>query len=177
MLAKGRDEEAVDVLYKIAAFNKQPPPQLTIDDFRLLDKEYSESRSIHSDEPLHEGAKELNTKQLTKSRLRQLVGQFKHLKGLFSSKRAIWISVSLWIAYVRAFSWLDWSMSIRFATLTAYPVQMALFWSFSVAGGYIPLILRQKGIDTSQTLNQTYIGYIEVYTPGVSCSCQRNIAS
>lgn len=44
---------------------------------------------------------------------------------------------------------------------------MALFWSFSVAGGYIPLILRQKGIDTEQTLNQTYIGYLEVYTPGV----------
>lgn len=53
---------------------------------------------------------------------------------------------------------------------------MALFWSFSVAGGYIPLILRQKGIDTSQTLNQTYIGYLEVYTPGVSYCYQRNIA-
>lgn len=51
---------------------------------------------------------------------------------------------------------------------------MALFWSFSVAGGYIPLILRQKGIDTSQTLNQTYIGYLEVYTPGVSRARQRN---
>ncbi|GAA5881567.1 hypothetical protein JCM3774_005351 [Rhodotorula dairenensis] len=146
LLAKGRDEEAIDVLYKIAAFNKQPIPQLTIDDYRLLDKEYSESRSVHSDDPLNEGTKRLNTKQLTKLRLRQLVGQFKHLKGLFSSKRAIWISVTLWIAY------------------------MALFWSFSVAGGYIPLILRQKGIDTSQTLNQTYVGYLEVYTPGISAT-------
>lgn len=45
---------------------------------------------------------------------------------------------------------------------------MALFWSFSTAGGYIPLILRQKGIDTEQTLNETYVGYIEIYTPGVS---------
>lgn len=47
---------------------------------------------------------------------------------------------------------------------------MALFWSFSTAGGYIPLILRQKGIDTSQSLNETYVGYLEIYTPGVSCS-------
>ncbi|GAA5988451.1 hypothetical protein JCM10908_003571 [Rhodotorula pacifica] len=146
LLAKGRDEEAIGVLYKIAAFNKQPSPQLTIDDFRLLDKEYSETGSIASDEPLQAGTKPLTTMQLAKLRLRQLAGQFKHLKGLFATKRAIWISITLWIAY------------------------MALFWSFSVAGGYIPLILRQKGIDTEQTLNQTYIGYLEVYTPGISAT-------
>lgn len=100
LLAKGHDEEAIDVLYKIATFNKQPAPTLTIDDFRLLDKEYAEDRSIHSDDPLNEGAQRLNAKELTKTRMQQLVGQVKHLKGLFATKRAIWTSISLWIAYV-----------------------------------------------------------------------------
>lgn len=73
---------------------------MTINDFRLLDKEYSETHSVHSDDPLHEGQKPLNTKELTKTRLQQLAGQFKHLKGLFANKRSIWTTVTLWIAYV-----------------------------------------------------------------------------
>jgi hypothetical protein len=39
---------------------------------------------------------------------------------------------------------------------------MSLFWSFSIAGGYLPLILRQKGIDTSAGLNETYRNYVVV---------------
>lgn len=104
LLAKGRDEQAIDVLYKIAAFNKQPTPTLTIDDFRLLDKEFAERESITSDEPLQTGPRKLSTGELTKLRLRQAGGQFKHLKGFFATKRMIWLSVTLWIAYVRGFT-------------------------------------------------------------------------
>jgi len=101
LLAKGRDEEAIDVLYKIAKFNKQPQPQLTIDDFRLLDKEVAERESITSDEPILEGTRPLTTGQLMRKRLAQFVGQFKHLKGLLATKRMIWLSLTLWVAYVR----------------------------------------------------------------------------
>ncbi|GJN94743.1 hypothetical protein Rhopal_007835-T1 [Rhodotorula paludigena] len=146
LLAKGRDEQAIDVLYKIAAFNKQPTPTLTIDDFRLLDKEFAERESITSDEPLQAGPHKLSTGELTKRRLRQLGGQFKHLKGFFATKRMIWLSVTLWIAY------------------------MSLFFSFSIAGGYLPLILRQKGIDTNTDLDTTYRNYVIVYLPGVTAT-------
>jgi hypothetical protein len=101
LLAKGKDEEAINVLYKIAAFNRQPQPQLTIDDFRLLDKEYSERESITSDEPLATGPRQFTTGEMAKIRLKQAVGQFAHLKGFFATKRMIWVSVTLWIAYVR----------------------------------------------------------------------------
>lgn len=47
---------------------------------------------------------------------------------------------------------------------------MSLFWSFSIAGGYLPLILRQKGIDTSTSLDTTYRNYVIVYLPGVTAT-------
>ncbi|GAA5828576.1 hypothetical protein JCM11251_000860 [Rhodosporidiobolus azoricus] len=146
LLAKGKDAAALDVLYKIAKFNKAPPPNLTIDDFRLLDQYYAEEQSHTSDDPLQAAPRELGAKELTKNRLQQLVSQFGHLKALFATKRAIWFTVSLWIAY------------------------MSLFWSFSIAGGYLPLILRQKGIDTSTSLNETYRNYVIVYLPGVTAT-------
>lgn len=43
---------------------------------------------------------------------------------------------------------------------------MALFWSFSIAGGFLPLILRAKGISTKVPLRRTYLNYIYVYLPG-----------
>lgn len=43
---------------------------------------------------------------------------------------------------------------------------MSLFWSFSIAGGFLPLILRAKGISTSADLDTTYRNYVWVYLPG-----------
>jgi hypothetical protein len=38
LLSKGREQEAIDVLHKIANFNGCPPPTLTVDDFREVDR-------------------------------------------------------------------------------------------------------------------------------------------
>ncbi|GAA6059099.1 hypothetical protein JCM10212_002070 [Sporobolomyces blumeae] len=147
LLAKGHDEKAMDVLYHIAKFNKAPTPNLTIDDFRLLDNHAASEQSVTSDEPLVAGGGQpVDTKTHAKTVLTRFVGQFKHLKGLLSTKRMIWLSVTLWIAY------------------------MSLFFSFSIAGGYLPLILRQKGIDTSTSLSETYRNYVIVYLPGVTAT-------
>ncbi|GAA6019707.1 hypothetical protein JCM10207_009237 [Rhodosporidiobolus poonsookiae] len=146
LLTKGKDEAAIDVLYKIAKFNKAPAPTLTIDDFRLLDAREAEERSRTSDEPLTGAQVEVDTKGLAKSRIKQAIKQLEHLKVLFNSKRNIWLTVTLWIAY------------------------MSLFFSFSIAGGYLPLILRQKGIDTSMSLNETYRSYVIIYLPGVTAT-------
>jgi len=37
---------------------------------------------------------------------------------------------------------------------------MAYFWSFSVAGYFLPILLAQQGVDNGQTLEQTYRNYI-----------------
>jgi hypothetical protein len=38
-------------------------------------------------------------------------------------------------------------------------LQITLFFSFSIAGGFLPLILRAKGIDTSLPIDTTYRNY------------------
>ncbi|GAA5851805.1 hypothetical protein JCM8547_000060 [Rhodosporidiobolus lusitaniae] len=146
LLAKGNDAKALEVLYRIAKFNKAPQPNLTIDDFKLMDQHYASEASQTSDEPLQGGQHVMTKGELTKSRVKQFVGAFKHLKILFSNKRRIWLTTSLWIAY------------------------MSLFFAFSIAGGYLPLILRQKGIDLSKTLNETYRNYVIIYLPGVTAT-------
>ncbi|GAA5851807.1 hypothetical protein JCM8547_000061 [Rhodosporidiobolus lusitaniae] len=146
LIAKGHDSEALEVLYRIAKFNKAAQPNLTIDDFKLLDARAAEEVTQTSDDPITGGPSQLDTRQLARSRIKQAIGQLAHLKVLFSSKRRIWLTVSLWIAY------------------------MSLFFSFSIAGGYLPLILRQKGIDTSMSLNETYRSYVIIYLPGITAT-------
>jgi hypothetical protein len=102
LLAKGHDEEAIQVLYKIAKFNKAPTPNLTIEDFRLLEEQAASQTSMGSDEPLTAtGHRPLTNKEQAKTVITRFIGQFKHLKGFFSTKRMIWLSLTLWIAYVR----------------------------------------------------------------------------
>jgi len=56
-----------------------------------------------SDEPLTAtGHRPLTTKEQAKTVVTRFVGQFKHLKGFFATKRMIWLSLTLWIAYVRS---------------------------------------------------------------------------
>ena len=42
---------------------------------------------------------------------------------------------------------------------------MADFWSFSIAGYFLPLILRAKGVDTFQSTADTYRSYIWICEP------------
>lgn len=48
--------------------------------------------------------------------------------------------------------------------------QITLFFSFSIAGGFLPLILRAKGIETSLPIDTTYRNYVIVYLPGIGAS-------
>lgn len=101
LLSKGREEEALAVLYKIAAFNKAPEPELTMDDFKLLDQQ--QDVSFDSAAALNPAAttQKRTTKQQAKHVLTRSVGQFKHLKGLFATPKMIWLSVSIVLSYVR----------------------------------------------------------------------------
>jgi len=90
LLSKGREAEAIEVLHKIAKFNKQPAPTLTLEDFAAVAENGS-----HIDE-----SGTLTTKDQTKHVLKNVVNSFKHLKGLFTSKLQIIIFVLLAIAYM-----------------------------------------------------------------------------
>jgi hypothetical protein len=107
LLAKGNDAGAIEVLNKVAKFNKVPPPKLTVADFALLDAHHASETSLNSENAMIGGGRELTRKELTKSRLKQFVGAFKHLKILFSTKRRIWLTASLWIAYMCVFPFLS----------------------------------------------------------------------
>lgn len=37
---------------------------------------------------------------------------------------------------------------------------MSYFWSFSVAGFFLPILLAQQGVDQGQSVEQTYRNYI-----------------
>ena len=91
LLSKGREQEAIDVLHKIAKFNKAPMPTLTVEHFREIDSASSEYSA---------DVGPINNAQLTARVLRGVVNSFKHLKALFTSKLQMFIFGVLAVAYM-----------------------------------------------------------------------------
>ena len=94
LLSKGREQEAIDVLHKIANFNKAPLPTLTVEHFAEIDRM---SGTAEEEIPT---AGPLNSTQLASRTLRRFFTSFKHLKGLFLNKLQLFIFVLLGIAYM-----------------------------------------------------------------------------
>lgn len=88
LLSRGKEEEAIAVLHKIAIFNKVPEPTLTIEDFNLIDEEASEGEGV--DVPSKDA------KTVVKNFLRN----FKHLKVLFTNKLQTFTFALLAVAYM-----------------------------------------------------------------------------
>lgn len=104
LLSKGKEEEAIAVVHRVAAINKAPIPDLTIDDFRALDAQEAQRTSFNSTDeiaPVPEGGKVVPTKKHAATVLQRSFSQFKHLKGLFGSPKMIWLTISICLSYVR----------------------------------------------------------------------------
>lgn len=86
LVSRGRDAEAIDVLHKIAKFNKQPMPTLTIEQFEEIDK-------VH-------GGGFVSASEAAKNVVGNLMACLRNFKGLFSSFLQIFIFVILAIAYM-----------------------------------------------------------------------------
>jgi len=41
------------------------------------------------------------------------------------------------------------------------------YWGFTIAGTFLPIILRKKGASLGLTLDKTYLSYIYIYLPGI----------
>jgi hypothetical protein len=74
-LARGRDAKAVEVVHRIAKFNRMPTPQLSLAEFEALDAEFPQTRIA-----------DMGTSHTAMSVLRQAFSRFRHLKGLFRTK-------------------------------------------------------------------------------------------
>ncbi|KAB5546823.1 sugar transporter-like protein [Coniochaeta sp. 2T2.1] len=112
LLSRGKEAEAIEVLHKIARFNKAPPPTLTLEMFALID--------------------------------RGLGKELRRLKGIFTSKLSAFTFFLLAIAY------------------------MGDYWSFNLAGSFLPIILLRNNVDTGRgTVKDTYQQYVIIYTPGI----------
>lgn len=94
LLSRGKEAEAIAVLHKIAKFNKQPPPTLTLEMFAALDEMDPNTPEVVS-----------ATGPMSRKETMQKVGtgfvkELSRLKGIFTNKLQLFIFILLAIAYM-----------------------------------------------------------------------------
>jgi len=148
LVSKGRETEAIKVLHHIAAFNKTTEGSLDLADLQALEYHATSLKSSI------EVARDEGNEQ------KGLQEQLGHLWILMDTPKHVWVFVTMIIAYVPFL----WSVSggILEADESRY---VSLFFSFSIAGGFLPLILRAKGVDTSLSVAETYRSYLYICLP------------
>lgn len=128
LVGRGKDAEAIEVLHKIAKFNRQPPPTLTVEMLKEVEAE--------------SGA--LTAASANRNAVGKVFAVLGHMKGLFTSKLQGFIFILLAIAY------------------------MGDYWSFNLAGSYLPIVLYDFNVSNGQnTVTDTYRQYIYIYLPGI----------
>ena len=88
LISRGKEAEAIDVLHKIAKFNRAPPPTVTLQDFQAIDDAASQLAGPKT-------AADLN-----RSVVMNFFASFKHLKGIFGNKLQAFIFTLLALAYM-----------------------------------------------------------------------------
>ncbi|RAO71442.1 uncharacterized protein BHQ10_007454 [Talaromyces amestolkiae] len=129
LVSKGRYEEAIEVLHKIAQFNKAPIPTLTLEDFQAVDMEMENEEQQH-----HDSVKTVKAR---------LADSITFLRELFLSKMQCFIFILLALAY------------------------MGDYWSFTLAGSFLPIVLLRNNVSSGVDVTETYRQYIYIYLPGI----------
>ncbi|KAL4884031.1 major facilitator superfamily domain-containing protein [Aspergillus karnatakaensis] len=104
LVSKGREQDAIDVLHKIAKFNGAPMPTLTIEDFRAIDREMG----IEGAELSASGSR-----SDAKGVFMRAIREISFLRGLFTNKLACYTFVLLGLAYMGNY----WSFNLAGAFL------------------------------------------------------------
>ncbi|KAI4961731.1 hypothetical protein J4E86_000760 [Alternaria arbusti] len=177
LLARGKEQEALDVLHRIAKFNKQPAPTLTMEMFAAIDEVSSNATSsarLSTEVPRTTQATQAtpekgnglqrlkgiftkkrnatssarnsprSTKDTTKKVIKGFGKELTRLKGIFTNKLTAFTFVLLALAY------------------------MGDYWSFNLAGTFLPLILLRNNVDEGRgTVSDTYEQYLIIYFPGI----------
>tara|TARA_R110002003_G_scaffold722_2_gene21321 strand:+ start:3988 stop:5553 length:1566 start_codon:yes stop_codon:yes gene_type:complete len=139
LLSRGREAEAIEVLHKIAKFNRQPMPTLTIEMFNAIDEMDSNASSTAAIVPTSATRADKN-----KAVLKGVGKELTRLKGIFTNKLSCFIFILLGITY------------------------MGDYWSFNLAGAFLPIILLRNNVSSGQgTVQDTYQQYVIIYAPGI----------
>lgn len=149
LLARGKDAKALKIIEQILITNKSDmQPLFTQADFheaarRLAQNEGREYNEEEEQEGLHAGGKKASTWETTKKSAKEMAALFLNAKTLFRNKTMARVTTIIWITFI------------------------ADFWGFSLAGFYLPQILRAKGAQEDTSIQTTYRNYILIYFPGI----------
>ena len=140
LLSRGREAEAIEVLHKIAKFNRAPPPTLTLEMFAAIDEADGVLATANA-----AGTGLAPTRaEKNKAVLKGVGKELARLKGIFTNKLSCFIFILLGITY------------------------MGDYWSFNLAGAFLPIILLRNNVSTGQgTVQDTYQQYVIIYAPGI----------
>ncbi|KAF9731990.1 hypothetical protein PMIN06_000224 [Paraphaeosphaeria minitans] len=137
LLSRGKEAEAIEVLHRIAKFNRAPPPKLTLEMFAALDEMDSNASAVSVEGPR-------TRKEMARKVGRDIGKELKRLKGVFANRLQCFTFILLAIAY------------------------MGDYWSFNLAGAFLPLILLRNNVsDGRGSVSDTYKQYVIIYAPGV----------
>ena len=145
LLARGKEQEAINVLHRIAKFNRAPPPTLTVEHFAAVERQHFEGSDAGSaatvvDEPVGHAS----YWALTKRAFKTFGHAFAHLKLIANTRLQLFIFLLFAVTY------------------------MGNYWSFNLAGNFLPIILAQYNqLQGQQNAQETYKQYIWIYLPGV----------
>jgi hypothetical protein len=152
LLARGKEAEAIEVLHRIAKYNKQPPPTLTLEMFATIDE-------TESNEHLRTSAPQ-GTADATKKAVSGFGKEIARLKGIFTNKLSAIIFALLAIAYM-----------VSISLISAHELLINLqgdYWSFNLAGAFLPIILLRNNVSSGRgSVSDTYEQYMIIYFPGI----------
>ena len=151
LLARGKDAKALKIIQQILKTNKSKmEPLFTQADFseaarRIAAHQGREyvGNEDEEHEGLHAGGKKLSRWEKTKESAKEMVALFLNAKTLFRNRTMARVTVIIWLTFI------------------------ADFWGFTLAGFYLPQILRAKGAEEDTSIATTYRNYILIYFPGI----------
>ena len=154
LVSKGRDQDAINVLQKIAKFNGASPPTLTLEDFKAVEHDHGTGSGSDVDEPKNPGAKGVFV---------NAIQSISFLRGLFIEKRQTFIFVLLALGYMVS-NHKDPRICMKYLT----DHSQGNYWSFTLAGYFLPIVLLNNNVDSgANSVSETYRQYIYIYLPGV----------
>ncbi|SPO29150.1 related to PHO84 - high-affinity inorganic phosphate transporter [Ustilago trichophora] len=151
LLARGKDAKALKIIQQILTTNKSKmQPLFTQADFREAarrlaahqGREYTPEED-EEHEGLDAGGKKRSRWETAKKSAKEMVSLFLNAKTLFRNRTMARVTIIIWITFI------------------------ADFWGFTLAGFYLPQILRAKGAEEDVSIETTYRNYILVYFPGI----------
>ncbi|CBQ70176.1 conserved hypothetical protein [Sporisorium reilianum SRZ2] len=151
LLARGKDAKALRIIEQILRTNgSKMQPLFTLAGFRKAARRIAEheGREYSADEAEAEevegaGARRASRWQTAKKSAMEMLALFLNAKTLFRNTTMARVTTIIWITFI------------------------ADFWGFTLAGFYLPQILRAKGVEQDTSIETTYRNYILIYFPGI----------